>query len=158
MSCFQETILVFLPWSGRSLIQSGYLVYPVPETAISHPGWQIASAKYCTKILDIFAIMFAMRSEVLPENRYWTDHYLNETFQVGAELTMSFRKPENVPDGLDAKFQKYVDHEEGRIAAKLREFKYDIDALDTVYIIAGPPRSDEKTRVRIEKVSHRTLT
>lgn len=34
-------VLILLPWAARSLVQSGYLVYPVPQTAISHPDWQI---------------------------------------------------------------------------------------------------------------------
>lgn len=33
--------LIFLPWMSRGLVQSGYLVYPVPQTDIFHPDWRI---------------------------------------------------------------------------------------------------------------------
>jgi hypothetical protein len=34
-------LLLTLPWMARSYVQSGYLVYPLPQTAMFHPDWQI---------------------------------------------------------------------------------------------------------------------
>lgn len=36
--------LVALPWVGRSIILSGYLVYPFPQIDLFHPDWKIPSA------------------------------------------------------------------------------------------------------------------
>lgn len=114
---------------------------------------------YCKKITDIFAHMFSLRKSVLPENRYWVDFYLHEVWHIGAELTMAMQRPDDVPEWLEGKFADYVIYEENRIDSKLKEFQYDIDALDTVYIVASPERVGDKARVRIEKVSaHLDLT
>ncbi len=82
---------------------------------------------------------------MLPENRYWVDYYLSKVWKVGVEMTKSLRAPSNVPDNLEGRFKAYVDYEEDRIRKNLEDIRYDIDALDTVYVVAGPGR--------IEKVS-----
>lgn len=89
--------------------------------------------------------MHVMKSAVLPENRDLVEYYIYKVWRVGVELTISFRKPESLPDWLETKFQEYVTYEEERIKKNLKDIRYDIDALDTVYIVAGPGR--------IEKVS-----
>lgn len=33
--------LIFCPWLARSVIQSGYLIYPFPQINLFHPDWQI---------------------------------------------------------------------------------------------------------------------
>ena len=102
--------------------------------------------------------MFSMRSSVLPENRLWADYYLQAVWYIGVELAMSLRKPDGtIPDWLESKFEQYVAFEESRIDAKLREVRYDIDALDTVYIVASPERVRDKGRVRLEKVCSYTF-
>lgn len=117
-------------------------------------GWELISADYCKKILEIFAHMYKMREEVLPENRDGVDYYLHKVWMIGAQLAMPMasRNRDNATDLVETKFKDYVIHEEDRIKHNLQRIKYDIDALDTVYIVAGPEQI-EKDRVRIEKVS-----
>lgn len=86
-----------------------------------------------------------MRSTVLPENRYWADYYLKNVWPVAYELIKSFR-PANVPDHVEAKFQEYADYEESRIRKNLEDIRFDIDALDTVYVVAGPGRIEKVCR------------
>lgn len=85
-----------------------------------------------------------MRSTVLPENRYWADYYLKTVWPVAFELIKAFRQA-NVSDHIEAKFKDYAEYEENRIRKNLEDIRFDIDALDTVYVVAGPGR--------IEKVS-----
>lgn len=82
---------------------------------------------------------------MLPENRCWVEYYVYQVWQVGYELCTSFRPPlqSEVPDWLEAKFQDYVTYEENRIRRNLKDINYDIDALDTVFIIAGPGRIEK---------------
>ena len=87
--------------------------------------------------------MFAMRKLVLPENRYYAEYYLRKVWQVAYELCRSLRWPEDLPDWLEAKFQNYVTLEEQRIHQNLQDIHYDIDALDTVYIVLGPGRIEK---------------
>ncbi len=89
-----------------------------------------------------------MRSSLLPENRYWADYYLKTVWPVAFELIKSFR-PANIPEHVQAKFQSYTEHEESRMRKNLEDIRFDIDALDTVYVVAGPGR--------IEKVSQYCL-
>ncbi len=58
------------------------------------------------------------------------------------KLTCSFGMG-GMPDNLTAKFQAYMDFEDERLTKNLEEFKYDIDELDTVYIILGPGRLEK---------------
>ncbi|HEX9013726.1 MAG TPA: hypothetical protein VF813_09430, partial [Anaerolineaceae bacterium] len=34
-------LLVLLPWAARSVVLSGYLIYPLPQVNLFHPDWQI---------------------------------------------------------------------------------------------------------------------
>lgn len=123
-------------------------------------GWQVISSKYCEKILDIFAHMFAARAEIsIPENRQHIDSYLMRVWRTAAELVLSFHQPSNVPDGLEGKFRSYLEFEEDRMAKKLRAEKYRIRALDTVFSIASPTRAEVGVNagVRMEKVSRAVL-
>ena len=107
-------------------------------------GWQTVSAQYGESILELFDHLFSLRSSLLPENRYWADYYLKTVWPVAFELIKSFR-PANVPEHIQAKFRAYTEYEETRIRKNLEDIRFDIDALDTVYVVAGPGR--------IEKVS-----
>ncbi|KAJ3543517.1 hypothetical protein NM688_g5844 [Phlebia brevispora] len=106
-------------------------------------GWQLSSIDYCRKIKDIFCHMFRMRKSVLPENRHWLEYYLGKVWKTGNELVMSLRAPEDPPPWLEGKFQEYVKYEEERIRKNLVDIHYDIDALDTAYIVSGPGRIEK---------------
>ena len=113
------------------------------------PGWQVTTQLYRDKIHDIFGRMFAMRTTLLPENRYGADYYLNTVWSSIVELTTAFRKDDACDDlQLLPKFMPYAQMEEDRIRRNLLDIRYDIDALDTVYVVAG--------RGRIEKVCKHT--
>lgn len=62
------------------------------------------------------------------------------------ELVKAFR-PANVPEHVEAKFQAFADLEEERMRQNLADIRFDIDALDTVYVVAGPGRI-EKVRAK----------
>ena len=111
-------------------------------------GWQQAAATYVGKIRNIVGHMHAMRASVLPENRHWVDYYLGKVWQLGHTFAASLRFPQSLPDWLEGKFQEYVTFEEERIRRNLSDIHYDIDALDTVYIVAGPGRI-EKARSQL---------
>ncbi len=106
----------------------------------------MTSTCYRNKILQLFGHMFAMRPRILPENRYWADYYLSKVWKVGVEVTKSLRALSNVPEHLEGRFKAYVDYEEERIRKNLEDIRYDIDALGTVYVVAGPGRI-EKVRL-----------
>ncbi|PSS05479.1 hypothetical protein PHLCEN_2v3761 [Hermanssonia centrifuga] len=105
-------------------------------------GWQIISSRYRDRIVGLFEQMFAMRCELRPENRYWADYYLSNVWPVAFELTQSLR-PANVAEHIEDKFQTYADFEEERIRKNLEDIRFDIDALDTVYVVAGPGRIEK---------------
>ena len=94
--------------------------------------------------MALFAHMFSMRTGIKAENRYWVDYYLRAVWPVAFELAQSLR-PANVAEHIEDKFQAFADFEERRIRQNLEDIRFDIDALDTVYVVAGPGR--------IEKVS-----
>lgn len=82
--------------------------------------------------------MFNMRSHILSHNRYWTEYYLDLVWPVAAELILALRRRE-LPD-LEHKFLPYFLKEEERLKRNLQDIRYDIDALDTVHVVAGPGR------------------
>lgn len=82
--------------------------------------------------------MFDLLPSLLPRNRYWADYYLDRVWPYAAELLFALRK-RDLPD-LEYKFQPYIEKEEERIRNNLKEIRYDIDALDSVHVVAGPGR------------------
>lgn len=107
-----------------------------------YPGWQATSAKYGEQILELFSHLFSIRSSLLPENRSWADYYLKTIWPVAFELIKSFR-PANIAEHVQAKFTAYTEYEENRIRNNLEDIRFDIDALDTVYVVAGPGRIEK---------------
>ena len=103
-------------------------------------GWQITAARYRQLILDIFGHMSNMRGKVRPENRTRVDYYLSQVWPTGFRLALSLRPPSGLPHGLEDRFEDYRVYEEERIRNNLRAIKYDIDAPETVYTVAGPGR------------------
>ena len=117
-------------------------------------GWQQAATAYNQKIFDIFAHMHAMRADILPENRYWVDYYLHKVWRYGYTFTSSLQVPGALPDWLSAKFEAYRSYEEDRIRQNLRDIRYDIDALNTVYVVARPAKIEKVRLVLYECISH----
>ena len=111
-------------------------------------GWQITAGRYRDRIMGLFSHMFSMRPQIKAENRYWVDYYLRSVWPVAFELTQSLR-PANVSEHIEDKFAAFAEFEEERIRKNLEDIHYDIDALDTVYVVSGPGR--------IEKVRNFTL-
>ena len=95
--------------------------------------------------MSLFNQMFALRSSLKAENRYWADYYLRNVWPAAFELSQSLRSA-NVAEHIEDKFQAFADYEEDRIRKNLEDIHFDIDALDTVYVVAGPGRI-EKVRV-----------
>lgn len=86
--------------------------------------------------------MYGLRSRLLPENHYWADYYLRKVWSSVVEITAGLQTPD-LPDHLEAKFEPYISHEEERIRKNLQDIRFDIDALDTVYVVAGPGRIEK---------------
>ena len=84
-----------------------------------------------------------MHSSILPENRYWVDYYLSKVWKYGYMFSCSLQMLGSLPDWLEAKFEEYVSYEENRIRQNLHDIRYDIDALNTVYIVARPARIEK---------------
>ena len=87
-----------------------------------------------------------MRFHALPVNRSGVEYYLQKVWRVGFELCVPLTRRKYLrflPDWLEEKFSDYVLHEEGRIRKNLEDVKYDLDALETVYIVAGPGRIEK---------------
>ena len=85
-----------------------------------------------------------MRASIRAENRHSVDYYLRTVWPAAFELTQSLR-PATAPENLEDRFSDFTKHEEERIRKNLAAIRFDIDAIDTVYVVAGPGR--------IEKVS-----
>lgn len=123
-----------------------YLIYIPPCTPRlkSALGWQQAAAgRYCLKITSMLGYMHKTRHSVLPSNRYWVEYYLGKVWQTAIKLCHSLAAPGDLPPWLEEKFEKYVSYEEERIKKNLLDVRHDIDALDTVYIVAGPGRIEK---------------
>ncbi|CAL1709515.1 unnamed protein product [Somion occarium] len=127
---FTESLPTELGWSSQHWI------------AYWAVGFQLAATKYKEKIEHILALMYGLRSRLLPENHYWADYYLRKVWSSVVEITAGLQTPD-LPDHLEAKFEPYISHEEERIRKNLQDIRFDIDALDTVYVVAGPGRIEK---------------
>ena len=86
--------------------------------------------------------MHAMRSSILPENRYWVDYYLSKVWPTIVDLSEGLQESE-LPEELHDRFLPFMEHEETRIRRNLQDIRFDIDALDTVYVVAGQGRIEK---------------
>lgn len=91
--------------------------------------------------------MFDMRHNVLPENRYMVDDYLNNVWVDGAKILESLQPAKAILAHLEHKFAGYVAFEEGRIHKNLEGVRYNIDAVDTVVTMTGPGRLENVSRL-----------
>ncbi|TCD69483.1 hypothetical protein EIP91_007413 [Steccherinum ochraceum] len=102
-------------------------------------GFQQTTKMYRERIQDVLNTMFELVPCLLPSNRAWAEASLNNVHKLVAEMTVSIQLPKDSPKVAD-KFTPYIEYEEKRIKCTLEQVKYRIDALDTVYAIAGNDR------------------
>ncbi|KAJ7639351.1 hypothetical protein FB45DRAFT_1024083 [Roridomyces roridus] len=102
-------------------------------------GWHQSMNQYVKKIRELLAKMFALRVKVLPINRGSVNQYLDSIHHFVTSL-YSGVNPCYVNDGLQEKFNSYVEAEEARLRGNLEAVSYDIDALNTLYLVVGHGR------------------
>ena len=105
-------------------------------------GWQYAATVYTEKINHIIDLMNAFRTRALPENRSRVEYYLDKVSQTIVNLAAGLL-PSQLSENLQFKFQPFIDYEEARIRQNLQDIRYDFDALDPVYVVAGPGRIEK---------------
>ncbi|RDX45005.1 hypothetical protein OH76DRAFT_1457767 [Lentinus brumalis] len=105
-------------------------------------GWQMAMTHYVSRIDDLLAKMFAIKSDVLPANRRFVDYYLDSVWSWITELTTGFRRAE-WSDTMRDRFQSYVLEEEVKMRRKLELVRHDIDAADTLLLVIGTGRVEK---------------
>lgn len=93
---------------------------------------------YRDKINDLLEKMFALRPLVHPANRLAVNEYLHHVWWRVEQICMSFTPCYPSDLSLHGQFGEYVEAEKTRIKENLDKFKYKIDALDTLALIAGP--------------------
>lgn len=108
--------------------------------------------RYVGKIRELLAKMFALRLKVLPVNRGSVNKYLDSVYS-GITTLHSGLNPCYVNEGLQDKFNSYVDSEEARLRGNLEAISYDIDALNTLFLVTGQGRIERVSLV----VSVRTI-
>ncbi len=97
---------------------------------------------YTEKIVEICANMFAIRPHIHPANRNAVNKYLDTVWKKVTTLTASLVRW-SWSDELKEHFLSYVDAEEQRLREGLENFKFDIDAMDTLTLITGPGRIEK---------------
>ncbi|KAF7302096.1 hypothetical protein MIND_00776400 [Mycena indigotica] len=102
-------------------------------------GFHQSMQQYAIKVRELLAKMFAVRLHVLPENRVAVNKYL-ETIYHGVTTLHSGVNPCYINESLQEKFAPYFDGEEARLRGNLEAVKYDIDALNTLYLVTGQGR------------------
>ncbi|KAJ6618743.1 hypothetical protein B0H10DRAFT_1794829 [Mycena sp. CBHHK59/15] len=102
-------------------------------------GWHQSMAGYVTKIRELIAKMFALRTLVLPANRTSVNSYL-EAIYHGVTSLESALNPCFVNEGLQEKFNSYVEAEEVRLRGNLEAVDYDLDAANTLNLVTGEGR------------------
>ncbi|KAF7355741.1 hypothetical protein MSAN_01492000 [Mycena sanguinolenta] len=102
-------------------------------------GWHQSMARYVGKIKDLLAKMFALRLHVLPANRVSVNKYLESIYHDVTTLHSGLN-PCFINESLQEKFTSYVDAEEARLRGNLEAVSYDIDALNTLYLVTGQGR------------------
>ncbi|KAJ7727702.1 hypothetical protein B0H14DRAFT_3618757 [Mycena olivaceomarginata] len=102
-------------------------------------GWHQSMARYAVKIQELLAKMFALRLHVLPANRGSVNKYLNSIYN-GVTTLHSGLNACYINESLQEKFHSYVEAEEAQPRGNLEAISYDIDALNTLYLISGQGR------------------
>ncbi|RDX47112.1 hypothetical protein OH76DRAFT_1527023 [Lentinus brumalis] len=108
-------------------------------------GWEGEMCTYRDKINVIIAKMFFLRRSIRLVDQEVLDIYLAGVHREAETLTRAFRpEPVSVPPGLAKLFQERGDNVEGRLRKGLETVRYLIDAPDTLSLIIGPERVEEK--------------
>ncbi|KAJ7507339.1 hypothetical protein B0H11DRAFT_2319240 [Mycena galericulata] len=102
-------------------------------------GFHQSMSIYATKIRELIAKMFALRTLVLPANRTAVNSYL-ETIYNGVVSLESGLSPCYVNEALQEKFKLFIDSEELRLRSNLEAVDYDIDAANTLELVTGSGR------------------
>ncbi|KAJ7291055.1 hypothetical protein C8J57DRAFT_208463 [Mycena rebaudengoi] len=102
-------------------------------------GWHQSMSVYAVKIRELIAKMFALRTLVLPANRTSVNSYL-EAIYNGVTSLESAVNPCFVNEGLQEKFNSYVEAEEARLRGNLEAVDYDLDAANTLSLVTGDGR------------------
>ncbi|KAJ7693840.1 hypothetical protein B0H17DRAFT_981213 [Mycena rosella] len=102
-------------------------------------GWHQTMARYAGKIRELLAKMFALRLNVLPQNRHVVNQYLDNIYR-GVTTLHSGLNECYINEGLQEKFDSYVVAEEARLRGNLEAISYDIDAANTLSLISGAGR------------------
>ncbi|KAJ7925171.1 hypothetical protein B0H13DRAFT_2314677 [Mycena leptocephala] len=108
-------------------------------TAFWAIGFHQSMSIYATKIRELIAKMFALRTLVLPANRTAVNSYL-ETIYQGVTSLESGLAPCYVNEALQEKFSSYVEAEEARLRGNLEAVDYDLDAANTLTLVTGQGR------------------
>jgi hypothetical protein len=106
--------------------------------------------RYVGKIRELLAKMFALRLSVLPANRGSVNKYLDSIYH-GVTTLHSALNPCYVNESLQEKFNDYVEVEETRLRGNLEAVSYDIDALNTLFLITGQGRIERVSLVVSEQ-------
>ncbi|KAF7294308.1 hypothetical protein HMN09_01159800 [Mycena chlorophos] len=102
-------------------------------------GWHQSMTRYAIKIRELIAKMFAVRFNVLPSNRVAVNKYLDDIYR-GVTTLHSGLNPCYINESLQEKFSQYFDAEEERLRGNLEAIQYDVDALNTLFLITGHGR------------------
>ncbi|KAJ7228211.1 hypothetical protein GGX14DRAFT_346568 [Mycena pura] len=102
-------------------------------------GWHQSMTRYAMKIRELLAKMFAVRLNVLPANRVSVNKYLDTIYQ-GVTTLHSGLNQCYINESLQEKFDSYFESEEVRLRGNLEAVQYDIDALNTLYLVTGQGR------------------
>ncbi|KAJ6591176.1 hypothetical protein DFH09DRAFT_195515 [Mycena vulgaris] len=102
-------------------------------------GFHQSMSIYATKIRELMAKLFALRTLVLPANRTAVNSYLDAIYQPVTSLEAGLA-PCYVNEALQEKFSSYVEAEEARLRGNLEAVDYDLDAANTLTLVTGQGR------------------
>lgn len=111
-----------------------------------YTGWQITATRYRDQIRHLLTTMFTLRNDVLPQNRFFVDEYLFKIWLGVIKIVESLRPVTPIFNHLEGRFKEYTWHEEDRIRRNLDGVRYNLDAPDTVSMVAGPGRIENVSR------------
>lgn len=84
---------------------------------------------YQDRIIHLLAKMLALRPSIHPANRTKVEAYLHDVGWGVAHICVSFTPSQAAHTLFADKFQSYFDMQEEKILTKLRESRYDVDAV-----------------------------
>ncbi|KAJ6508453.1 hypothetical protein C8R45DRAFT_815585 [Mycena sanguinolenta] len=108
-------------------------------------GFRILCASYAQDIQNVRSRMIAIAVDVLPPNRARVDKYMvSSSFDVVDLIVRAvlsdWNEDTDNDDALMARFTDYIQSEEKRLTNGLERFAWEIDAPNTLQLIAGTGR------------------